>query len=138
MSGTGPFSDFDLNFAEGAQAEEWVRDLCGDPTIEVKAPKLFLKPDPKYGRQLAFIEYRARSGSGTWSDSGITTTKATHWAIKFGDLPGALIVETGWLRRACRLAYERGQRVANEREPNPTKGVLVGLDELWQTREVDS
>jgi len=129
------FSDWDLELEFGENGEHWVRDFIGDNTVEVKSSRYFLQPDTRYGgRQLAFIEFACRGRDGKWRDSGIRTTKARGWVIRFGDLPGGLLVDVAWLRRAYRLAFERGQFQRNDKEPNPTRGVLVGLDELWQTR----
>jgi hypothetical protein len=127
-------SDFDLDMKAGAQAEWFVasvRDSLGNgsSTVEVKAPKPFL-PTAKF-----YLEFECRTRTGIWRKSGIQTTKATLWFFTFGSLPGGLVVETEWLRRAARHAWRRGCRQDCDKEPNPTHGVLVGFRDLWETRE---
>jgi hypothetical protein len=129
---TKPEPDFDLNLVEGKQAEFWVDDirkaLGGSAEVEVKAPKPWLK------EQSFYVEYECKKKAG-WSKSGIATTKAKIWLIKFGSLPGGLVVETEWLRRAGRLSYKRGKIKECQRGSHPTRGVTVSLRELWETRE---
>ena len=100
----------------------------GNGQIEVKAPKPFLRERSFY------VEYKCRGRNGVWRASGIATTKAKVFVFTFGSLLGGLIVETEWLRRAARLAYERGQKKECVRGGNPTKAVIVSLKELWETR----
>jgi hypothetical protein len=122
--------DFDLDKVIGDRAEKWVaelRELLGSQ-IEVKAPK------PGLRWRSFFIEYQCRWQDGKWYPSGIATSKAEYWCIKFGDLPGALFVETEWLRRAARLARQEGKKQSCDRGDNPTKGALVGLEHLWRTK----
>lgn len=124
--------DFDLDLVVGQQAELWVLDLqrsfAGKGEIEVKAPKPWLE------EQSFYVEYGCKRRAG-WTPSGIATTKAKLHFFKFGSLPGGLVVETEWLRRAARLAYQRGQVKNCMRGSHPTRAVLVSLTELWETRE---
>src|SRR4029077_16473736 len=95
--------DFDIDRAKGAQAELWVMDLrkafAEKARIEVKAPEPFLREKKFY------VEYKCRGRDGIWRPSGLSTTKAALQFFKFGSLPGGLIVETEWLKRACKIAY---------------------------------
>lgn len=130
----GNIPDFDINREQGAQAELWVLDICktmarGKGEIEVKAPKPFLR------RGSPYVEYSCKRKDGKWYPSGIATTKAKLWAIKFGSLPGMLVIETAWLRRAARLAYEKKQFINETDGDNPTKGVYVTFKNLWDTKE---
>jgi hypothetical protein len=126
--------DWDINLAEGAQAELWVldvrRSLAGTGTIEVKAPKPFLR------EQTFYVELECRGRDGIWRPSGINVTKAVLQFFKFGCLPGGLVVETEWLKRACRIAYQKpAARKECQRGSNPTHAVVVGLGDLWLARE---
>jgi hypothetical protein len=130
----GRFPDFDIDRSAGAQAELWVLDVCktlakGKGEIEVKAPKLFLR------RASPYVEYAQQHRDGKWRPSGIAKTKAKLWIITFGSLPGALVIETAWLKRAARLAYKRKQRIEERDGRNPTKGVFVTFKDLLDTRE---
>jgi len=127
-----PEPDFDIDLVSGKQAELWVLDiqraLSGNGQIEVKAPRPWLK------EQSFYVEYECHLRAG-WRKSGIATTKAKVWFIKFGSLPGGLVVETEWLRRAARLAFQRGNKKHCMRGSHPTRAVVVSLQELWETRE---
>jgi hypothetical protein len=130
----GRMPDFDIDRKNGAQAELWVLDVCktmadGNGEIEVKAPKPFLRKGSPY------IEYQCLGRDGSWRPSGIATTKAKLWAITFGSLPGALVIDTAWLKRAARLAYEKKQFLEERDGSNPTKGVFVTFKDLWDTKE---
>lgn len=131
--GIRPEPDFDINLIEGKQAEFWVVDLqqslTGKGEVEVKAPKPWLK------EQSFYVEYECRKKAG-WSKSGIATTKAKLWLFTFGSLPGGLVVETEWLKRAAREAYkDPSKRKSCMRGSHPTHAVVVSLRELWETRE---
>ena len=124
--------DFDLDLVDGKQAELWVADIQrtfeGAGQIEVKAPKPWLKA------QSFYVEYACKFRAG-WGASGIATTKAKAWFFKFGSLPGGLIVETEWLKRAARLAHKRGLLKDTKRGSHPTRAVVVSMRELWETRD---
>ena len=126
--------DFDLDRERGAQAELWVSDLrralAESARIEVKAPQPFLR------QQSFYVEYKCRGRDGVWRPSGISTTKADLHFFKFGALPGGLLIETLWLKRAVKLAYGKpSARKECLRGANPTRGVLVSIADLWATRE---
>ena len=127
--------DFDLDKEIGAQSELWVLDIRElmakkNGEIEVKAPKPFLKEESFY------VEYSCRGRNGKWYPAGIATTKAKAHVITFGALPGGLIVATDWLKRAARHAFlDRTKHRECVRGANPTRGVVVSLRDLWQTRE---
>ena len=95
--------DWDINLKQGEQAELWVnsvRDaLAQKGTVEVKAPKPFLKYHSPY------VEFACRGRDGKWRKSGIAKTKAQLYFFTFGSLPGGWVIETEWLKRAARLAY---------------------------------
>ena len=127
--------DWDLDRALGAQSELWVADLVAalagrSATVEVKAPKPFLRT------QSFFVEYQCCGRDGKWRPSGLATTKAVLHVFTFGSLPGGLIVETEWLKRAARSAFMRPSAKAEcKRGSNPTRGILVSLADLWATKE---
>jgi hypothetical protein len=125
---------WDLDRDIGAQSELWVSDvraaLAKKGTVEVKHDKPFLK------NQHCYVEYACCGRDGVWRPSGIATTKATLHVFTFGSLPGGLVIETEWLKRAARRAFRRpGARAELTRGDNPTKAVLVSIADLWATRE---
>jgi hypothetical protein len=127
--------DFDIDLAIGAQSELWVASvreaLAGKSRVEVKAPKPFLE------KGSAFVEYACLRNDGEWHRSGINDPelKAELYILCFGVLPGGLIVETQWLKRAALLAYKNPNNRREEKDgSHPTKGVVVSLRHLWETR----
>lgn len=128
--------NWDIDLERGAQAELWVADLrkalAESATVEVKAPTPFLR------EQTFYVEYACRGRDGIWRPSGIKVTKANLQFFKFGSLPGGLVVETEWLKRACAIAYQRpAARKRCQAGSNPTQAVVVGLADLWLAREHD-
>jgi hypothetical protein len=123
--------DFDIDLPIGAKAEEWVKELFSNETahIEVK----WDEPALRLGH--VYVEYECMGRDGKWYPSGIKVSKSGFYTFKFGDLPGALVIETAWLKRAARRAYHRlDARKECIRGSNPTKGVTVTLRDLWNTR----
>lgn len=127
-----PVPDFDIDLVRGKQAEFWVIDvqraLAGSAEIEVKAPTPWLK------EQSFYVEYMCKLRAG-WRASGIATSKEKLWFFKFGSLPGGLVIEKEWLKRAARLALRLGKKKECNRGSYPTRGAVVSLKELWETRE---
>src|SRR5258708_30288139 len=127
-----PFPDWDINRKQGEQAALWVVDirkaLAGGATVEVKAPKPFLKTGSFYLETWCCKR-------GKWEKSGINTTKADLWFFTFGPLPCGWVIETQWLKRAAKLAYERGLIDECTRGRYPTKAVIVSMKELYATRD---
>ena len=127
--------DFDLDMEIGTQSELWVLDIRElmakrNGKIEVKAPKPFLQAGSFY------VEYKCRGRDGKWYRSGIATTKTSAYFVTFGSLPGGWVVETEWLKRAVRHAFKNELKRRNcMRGSNPTRGVIVGMKDLWETRE---
>jgi hypothetical protein len=124
--------DFDLDREIGAQSEMWVRSVrvaLARGRIEVKGPKPFLR------EQSFYVEYACRGRDGKWRPSGIATTKSELLIFTFGVLPGALLIDREWCKRAARAAYRNPlNRKECTRGSNPTKAVAVSLAHLWITR----
>jgi hypothetical protein len=124
--------DFDIDREIGAQGELWVssvRKALAAGRIEVKGPKPFLR------EQSFYVEYACRGRDGKWRPSGIAITKSELLIFTFGELPGALVIDREWCKRAARAAYRNPlSRKECMRGSNPTKGVAVSLSHLWITR----
>ena len=123
--------NFDLDRAVGEQSELWVNDvrraLASNGRVKIKAPKPWLK------EQSFFVEYACLRKS-KWTKSGINASTADLWFVTFGSLPGGLVVDRQWLFRAAKLAFNKGKTIECKIGSHPTKGVLVSLTELWETR----
>jgi hypothetical protein len=124
--------DFDIDREIGAQGELWVgsvRAALQANRVEVKGPKPFLR------EQSFYVEYKCRGRDGKWRPSGISTTKSELMLFTFGSLPGGLVIDREWLKRAVKHAHKNPlKRVACTRGSNPTFGVTVSLSDLWMTR----
>src|SRR5208337_3591067 len=92
--------NWDIDAAKGAQAELWVSDIraafAEHGRIEVKSDA------PSLQKQHFYVEYECRG-----QPSGIATTKADLYLFTFGGLPGGIVIETQWLKRAARNAYKK-------------------------------
>lgn len=124
--------DWDIDRQIGSQAELWVSDLMASlkdvGRVEVKSDDYALKLERVY------VEYECKGKNG-WYPSGIAESEADLYVFKFGDLPGALVIEKNWLKRAAKHAYRNGALKECNRGSHPTKGVVVTLRDLWTTRD---
>lgn len=129
-------SHFDLDMKRGKQGELFVSDIrdafaSGTSRIEVKTDFRFFESMRFY------IETECRGRDGVWRPSGLNVTRAQLWAIVLGNLPGMMIFDTDWLRRA--VAVSAGMSGSNilscDYGENPTKGVVVTLHHLRMARD---
>ena len=60
-----------------------------------------------------------------WIESGLMKTKADRWAFVLEGL--VIIATTDDLKKAI---DKFGRPISNEREPNPSKGYLITIDDL--------
>jgi len=125
--------DFDIDFPIGKKAELWVGAFITESketaSVEVKSDGPALK------KQRFYVEYKCLCRDGLWHDSGIMTTKADLYVFKFGELPGGLIVETKWLKRAFMHAAKNSSTWKEcPRGECPTKGIVVTLQDLYDTQ----
>lgn len=128
-------SHFDIDLDRGAQGELLVLDIRrmmadGSGSIEVKTDARFVE------KQRLFVERECRGRDGIWRPSGIAVTKARLWAFVLGEHPGILLFETEWLKRAVDLAAQNTLNLTGcDYGRNPTRGVLVYMNHLVQTRD---
>ncbi len=134
----GRTADWDINLAEGQQAELWVLDVLntlkkGGTEIEVKRD--YRTTDTKRH----YIELEQLKSSG-WVPSGLSVTKAKIWFVVFGDYPGGMFFETEWLRRAVKLAAmnPRSRCSCTDKKTNrQTRGIAVEFKDLMLTADPD-
>jgi hypothetical protein len=114
-------SDFDLDFTFGQEGEKLVRDiLTGGLTVEVKRDRRWVQTGNIY------IETAFYSRSTyNWVESGLMKTKADRWAFILEDL--VIIVRTDDLKKTI---DKYGRPISNEKEPNPSKGFLITVNDL--------
>ena len=114
MTTTFTRGGFNGDLELGHECEEEIRRILVDPRLEVK--------DDRKARETGnvFVEYHQPSGP-----SGIATSNAPWWAIKYGE-GRILIVERGVLRKLAIRAFRAG-KVVRGGDFNNYTGVLVPL-----------
>lgn len=120
-------SDFDLDFSYGLGGEQLVKDiLTGGTTVEVKRDRRWVETGNIY------IETSMYSrATHKWVESGLMTTKADRWAFVLERL--VVIITVIDLKNAVDMF---GRPIANEQEPNPSKGFLIRVDDLMKVQRV--
>jgi hypothetical protein len=114
-------SDFDLDFTYGHEGEQLVRDLLtGGLTVEVKRDRRWVET----GNIYIDTAFYSRS-THNWVESGIMKTKADRWAFVLEKLVIIATIED--VKKAIDIY---GRPISNEREPNPSKGFLITVEDL--------
>jgi hypothetical protein len=108
-------SNWDLDYRDGILGEKRIADLLSMDTIEVKTDRrwkdtgnLFIETECYY------------QTTDTWEKSGISVSKATHWAFVLED--SVLIVPTFRLREAI---HDNHRPITCDILPNPSRGALI-------------
>jgi hypothetical protein len=115
-------SDFDLDLRFGQQGERSVANLLTIDTVEVKTDRQWFKTGNIY------IETECwKNKTQQWERSGISTTKATHWAFNLEGV--TLIVKTEDLTN-CVWRY--GRPIDCKIEPNPSRGFLISVKDILE------
>jgi hypothetical protein len=118
MDGQIKKSDWDLDYRFGQQGEETVAKLI--ETAEVKTDRRWKETGNLY------IETQCWSHNyGQWYPSGITATKASHWAFNLDGL--VIIIETNRVRLAC---AQYGREIKCDIPPNFSVGYLITAEDL--------
>lgn len=124
MASDKKFSDFDLDYSNGLKGENIVdnviRALCGGSTIEVKTDLRWKETGNIYVETDCFYQT-----SQQWEASGLSVTKATHWAFVLEGL--VIIIPTDDLRQVVEV---EGTPIETKIEPNPSKGFLIRVEHL--------
>jgi hypothetical protein len=113
-------SDFDIDLKYGKQGEETVANILSIETVEVKRDKrwketgnLFIETDCWY------------NSSQSWEKSGLSVSKATHYAFV---LENMVVVTTTEDLKA--VVAKSGRPIECKIEPNPSKGYLIKLSHI--------
>lgn len=107
-------SDWDLDLRAGEEGESKIADLLSLDTVEVKTDRRWQETGNLY------IETDCYYKMGQWKPSGISVSKATHWAFILEGM--ALIVPIWKLKEAV---YSIGKPTHCNIQPNPSKGYLI-------------
>lgn len=108
-------SNWDIDLRDGLAGESKVADLLSLDTLEVKTDRRWHET----GNIYVETEYWSREHDA-WVESGIRTTKATHWAYVLEDC--VIIVPTYRLRE---MLWENGKPINCNIPPNPSRGYLI-------------
>lgn len=113
-------SDFDLDFRKGLLGEKAVAKLLSIETVEVKSDKRWWETGNLY------VETECWSNAEQkWKLSGLSITKATHWAFHLEDITLIMSRET-----LVKTVLEYGRKVENKQPPNPSRGFLVTVPQI--------
>ena len=122
MSEQVKLSDWDIDLRYGQQGEIYVNNLLASPieTVECKRDRRWRETGN------LFIETHCYSSQvGTWYESGISITRATHWAFILDD--NVLIFPTSKIKAAL-LPW--GHQISMTRDEYSTKGYLLPIMKL--------
>jgi hypothetical protein len=115
--------DFTVDLVRGEIAERAAAMILVTESVEVKTKR---RDDSFY-----YVEYEQNPyGRGDWFPSGIKTTKATHWVFIYCENEVALTVTVDVLKEAGRAAYADHENRREIGGDNPTRGILVSLDQI--------
>lgn len=128
LTSTGYNPDFDLDLRTGALGEHLVgtfwEELQRTGTVEVKVDRGAARTGNHY------VETHQYDGVA-WKPSGISTTKATWWAVVSPGSAGFIVVRVELLKRLVKGAEQRSQNIKNDKT-NASTGRLVKMDVLWR------
>lgn len=115
-------SDFDLDLRYGQAGEVYVNQLLTSPiqTVECKRDKRWIETGNLYVETQCWSEFHAE-----WYDSGLTSSKASHWSFILEDLVLTIPLQT--LKKAV---GEYGAPIECDIEPNPSRGYLITINGL--------
>lgn len=119
--------DFDLDYADGRQAELIVADMRESLTsgrVEVKRDRGFRETGNIYVEMEGFTERRG------WHPTGIANPDtAATWIYELKHTGAMVVFETETLRRLVRHPIAR--RSENPRGDHPTRGVLLPMRRVF-------
>lgn len=114
-------SDFDLDFRDGYAKEEAIGKLLGLDTVEVKFQRQASQTHNVFIETKCWQSYR-----GEWALSGISTSKATHWAFVLDN--GLVLIQSR--AQLLRAMVDHGIWKEMPTPPNPAWGYLVPIRHL--------
>lgn len=124
---------FDIDFAEGWQAEKWV----GDIREAMKFGSIEVKCDGKASETgNVYVEYQCKKQAG-WEPSGLATSEAYLWVFVIGLNECAIVITrerlTELARRAFTYKTPDGKFPFRKEEKDgshPTKGVVISVKKM--------
>lgn len=113
-------SDWDLDLRDGEAGESKLADLLRMDTIEVKTDRRWKDTGNLFIEESCFYQ-----GSGMWEPSGLSVSKATHWAFI---IEGNVIIVPK--EHLMNVVMDYGRPIENKQPPNQSKGHLITPEQL--------
>jgi hypothetical protein len=113
-------SDWDLDLRDGEAGESKLADLLRMDTIEVKTDRRWKDTGNLFIEESCFYQ-----GSGQWELSGLSVSKATHWAFI---IEGNVIIVSK--EHLMNVVMDYGRPIENKQPPNQSKGHLITPEQL--------
>lgn len=119
----GTKSNWDIDLRFGQEGETYVNNLLTDiETVEVKRDKRWIETGN------LFIETRCWSDKlDRWYPSGVTTSKASHWAFVVEELVVILPIE-----KLKEVIEKHGRNIEMKRPEYSTKGYLITIEDIFK------
>lgn len=119
-------SDWDIDFRDGIAGESKVKKILSIDTVEVKTDRRWIETGNLFVETECFYQ-----SDKSWKLSGLSTSKATHWAFVIED--NVIIVPKNHLDAVVR---EFGRPIENRQEPNRSKGYLITPEHLINYKKI--
>ena len=113
-------SDWDIDLRDGQAGESKLADLLCMETIEVKTDRRWKDTGNLFIEESCFYQ-----GSGQWEPSGLSVSKATHWAFI---IEGNVIIVSK--EHLMNVVMDYGRPIENKQPPNQSKGHLITPEQL--------
>jgi hypothetical protein len=113
-------SDWDIDLRDGQAGESKLADLLRMETIEVKTDRRWKDTGNLFIEESCFYQ-----GSGQWEPSGLSVSKATHWAFI---IEGNVIIVPK--EHLMNVVMDYGRLIENKQPPNQSKGHLITPEQL--------
>jgi hypothetical protein len=113
-------SNWDLDYRDGILGEKKIADLLSLDTVEVKTDRRWHQTGNLFIETECYYQT-----TDTWEKSGISVSKATHWAFVLED--SVLIIPTFRLREAL---HDNPRPITCNIPPNPSRGTLITVGTL--------
>ena len=126
---TSSKSDWDLDLRYGQDGEESVRRLLTIDTVEVKRDRRWKETGNLYIETSCYYV-----NDGAFKPSGVSVSKATHFAFVIEDL--TILLSKSDLINTVK---EYGRNISCKIEPNVSFGYLITIDSLlkWQLEKAE-
>jgi hypothetical protein len=121
----GTKSDWDIDLRYGQIGEKYVENLLTNvETVEVKRDKRWIETGNIYIETQCWSDKRK-----IWYKSGLTTSKATHWAYVVEEM--VVMVPIEHLRK---VVETYGRIIEMRRSEYSTRGYLITIEDIFKRK----